>query len=522
MIGAHKRTGIGLIVIVALLTAWNLAQAAPGDNLLEDPGFEDGPWPQSPAWPGEIASVPEGARSGERAGKLVATERDGTHEATIYSGYVDATVGLRYRFVIHAKGEGILSLRSIQLRSDPEDRYIIERPDNHMELSDEWQQIAIEIAPTDPLVRSIAAVVHLDGEGARAFLDDAVLTVMGLPGGELTVTPGYAMTAPGKSVSFRLAAGCDEGPITEGSVSIMMAAGGQTRRETVAITGETTTWQFDAPAEAEIGQMTVSFTNADAGVGATAWVDVVDAETWAQFDTAAQAAEIDTPAHILFLGDSLTDLFRGHNYTDMVGFWLQRAHGDVTYRNAGVGGDFITRVWRRMTDPENAYRGEMYDGLYEPTPTHVFIWLGHNDSKLKPRPEYESPEDYEFDPVVPLDTFEETFVQAIERIRENAPAAEITIVSASSSVHEICRDRVANRIAEGESGGSYFGKPDVLEQFNAAMQEIAQQTGSGYLDVYTPTKTHPDKPSLFTADGVHINDAGNRLVAMIILRYVRK
>lgn len=511
------RTPTGILTLIGVLIAASAASAAPGDNLLPNPGFEKGPWPQSSAWHGEITSVAEDALSGEKVGKLVAGEEG---DATIYSGYVPATVGLHYRFTIQARGTGIISLRSIQLTSDPNERYLIERPDNHMALTDEWQEIAIDINPEDPRVQRIAVVVQLDGEGAIAYLDDAVLTTLGLPGAEMTVTPGYAMVTPGQGVTFEIAAHCANGPIMEGELQIVVTLGEEAIRTTVPIAGETTTWRYTPPPDAAPGQTAITIANGDVGVAQSVWVDVVDDETYAAFEAAAEATHIEPPAHILFLGDSLTDLFRGHNYTDMVGFWLRRVHGEVTYRNAGVGGDFITRVWQRLTDPEHAYRAEMYDELFEPTPTHVFIFLGHNDSKLKPRPEYTSPDDYEFDPVVPLDEFERTYVNVIEHIRAHAPQARITIISAASSVHEICRNRVVNNIAAGKSGGSYFGKPEVLETFNAAMQRVAEQTGSGYLDVYTPTRDYPDKLSLFTADGVHITPLGNQLVARLILEWL--
>ncbi len=514
--GALMRVFALNLIAVALLAACAAAPAAPGENLLEDPGFEKGPWPQSAAWHGEITSVAENPLSGEKAGKLVAGPEG---DASIYSGYIPCTVGLRYRFTIQAKGAGTISLRSIQLTTDPENRYIIERPDNHMELTDEWQQIAIDISPEEPIVQKLAVVVQLDGEAATAFLDDALLTVLGMPGGELRMTPGYAMVAPGQSVSFDLAASCDEGPITEGLINATISIGEAIERREITMGGETTSWSWTAPEDVQPGQVAISVVNAEVGIGQSAWVDVVDAETYAQFEAAAQAAQIDTPAHVLFLGDSLTDGRRGHNYTDIVGFWLQKVHGDVTYRNAGAGGDYITRVWQRMQGQET-YKTWMYDNLFEPTPTRVFIWLGHNDSKLKPKPEYTSPEDYPFDPVVPLDTFEETFVTVIEHIREHAPDAKFTIISASSSVHEITRATVVKRIEERGNGGSYFGKPDVLEAFNERMQAVAEATSSDYLDVYAPTRDHPDKLSIFTADGVHINDAGNRFVAKLILGYL--
>ncbi len=505
-----------MLMIFLILTSAATAFAAAGDQMLDNPGFEEGVWRQSPAWHGEITVVEEPVLSGEKAGKLTAGPEG---DATIYSGYVPATVGLDYRFTIMARGTGTISLRSIQLRDHPEEKYLIERPDNHMELTDEWQEIAIEISPRDPLVTRIAAVVELEGEGAEAFLDDALLTAKGMPGGEISMDPGYVMVAPGQSVELDITASCDAGAITEGTLGIAITVGDETTREKIAITGETTTWTFTAPEDAQPGQATVTAVNAEVGAGDSAWVDIVDAETYARFEALADAAQIETPAHILFLGDSLTDQRRGHNYTDMVGFWLDRVHGDVSYRNAGVGGDYITRMWKRLQDG-GAYRQEMYDDLFEPTPTHVFIWLGHNDSKLKPKPEYETPDDYPFDPVVPLDTFEETFVTAIEHIREHAPGAQFTIISASSSVHEITRATVVKRIESRGNGGSYFGKPDVLEKFNERMQAVAETTGEDYLDVYTPTKTHPDKRTLFTGDGVHMADPGHKLVAKEILGYL--
>lgn len=508
------RTAIAVVLCVVLAGA---TLAAPGDNLLADPGFEKGAWPQSPAWHGASESVAENALSGARAGKLTAGPEG---DATMYTGYVKATVGLRYRFTVQAKGSGTISLRSIQATGDPEEPYLIERPENHMALSDRWQEIAIDVIPEDPRVKQIGIVVQLDGADAVAFLDDALLTTLGLPGGELTVTPGYAMVKPGEAMSFEIAARCDAGPITEGALQVSVTLGETTEALTVPIAGATTTWAWTAPADAEPGSATISVVNGDVGAGQSAWVDVVDAETYAAFEALAQATKIGPPAHILFLGDSLTDQLRGHNYTDMVGFWLHKVHGDVTCRNAGVGGDYITRVWQRMTEPEGAYRPEMYEGLFEPTPTHVFIFLGHNDSKLKPKPEYRTPEDYPFDPVVPLDEFASTFLQVIGRIREHAPDAQITIISATSSVHEITRETVIKRIAANGNGGSYFGKPDVLEAFNAAMQSVAQQTGAGYLDVYTPTRDAPNKRDLFTADGVHITPLGNQLIARLVLGWL--
>jgi lysophospholipase L1-like esterase len=69
---------------------------------------------------------------------------------------------------------------------------------------------------------------------------------------------------------------------------------------------------------------------------------------------------------------------------------------------------------------------------------------------------------------------------------------------------------------------SLFGKPEVLEQFNAVARKVAQENGCDYLDVYEPTRTYPEKPVLFTADGVHLSAEGNRLIALELLKHLGK
>jgi lysophospholipase L1-like esterase len=219
------------------------------------------------------------------------------------------------------------------------------------------------------------------------------------------------------------------------------------------------------------------------------------------------------PAHLLFIGDSLTDQQRGYNYVDKLAFWLQRSHGsELTYRNAGVGGDFISRVWQRMNGDPGAYRVSMYDDLFEPKPTHVFFFLGHNDSKVSSLSGYTR---HCVDP----HTFEEQYRLAIRKV-QNQTGAKVIVISATSSVFEICRANADKRQAAGKPH-NLFGKPEELEKFNAVAKRIAAELGAGYVDVYEPTRSHPDKRSLFNPnDGVHLTNAGNRFIAYEVLEYL--
>jgi len=243
-------------------------------------------------------------------------------------------------------------------------------------------------------------------------------------------------------------------------------------------------------------------------------VDFTDQKTWDRLAAAAGKAKIDPgPAHLLFIGDSLTDQQRGYNYVDKLAFWLQRSHGSkLTYRNAGVGGDFISRVWQRMRGDPEAYRLSMYDDLFEPQPTHVFFFLGHNDSKVSSRSGYTQ---HCVDP----DTFEQEYRLAIRKV-QNQTSAKLFVISATSSVFEICRANAEKRQAAG-TPHNLFGKPEELEKFNAIAQRIAAELGADYVDVYEPTRTHSDKQGLFNPrDGVHLTNAGNAFIAYELLQHL--
>ena len=86
-------------------------------------------------------------------------------------------------------------------------------------------------------------------------------------------------------------------------------------------------------------------------------------------------------------------------------------------------------------------------------------------------------------------------------------------------VTPITEATAAKRRADGKAH-NLFGKPEALEQFSAIAKKVADEYGAAYLDVYEPTRRHPDKPSLFTRDGVHVSNQGNRLLALEILKHL--
>jgi len=492
---------------------------AQGDNPIANPGFEsvtDGAiqqWTLPSYWVGEVASVgdPAEVHGGSRAALLKAAKaNDGKYWGRIHSVQVAASFGLRYRLSVWAKGTGSLRLGIINYRPDRPglEPYTWAWQDEPLALTDAWQQAFLEFALVDVNVDRVTAALNVEGEGASACLDDVSLKVVRGAEGEVRASPPYAMVRAGEPAEITLRVTEGGKPFAGGRATTIVRDPDQPRTEELAL-GPDGTAAYSVPT-GKTGLCELAFVVADLGTMATVNVDAVSAETYEAFAAVAARTKVEPTTHLLFLGDSLTDFHRGWNYVDQIGFWLQRTHGEqVTVRNAGVGGDYITRVWQRLSGDKTAYRASMYDNLFEPKPTQVFIFLGHNDTKLTSGSGFTQA-------VVPPEDFGKLFRQTIDKIRTET-GARITLLSSTSSVYEITKPN-AEKLLATRGSASLFGKPEVLEQYNAILRRVAEDTGCAYLDVYEPTRTHADKLSLFMADGVHVNLEGNHLLALEVLK----
>jgi len=337
----------------------------------------------------------------------------------------------------------------------------------------------------------------------------------GQSGFTIRTEPGHAMVPVGGRIDVRVQVLDGEGRPASGKLTVQ-TGGADARDVTTDLNLDhsgAATYAFHAPHEMETGICAVKFRHAPSGAVHGFYVDLLDRATYDAFDKIAAKIDLEPlPAHLLFIGDSLTDMFRGQNYVDKVRFWLGKRYGhQATVKNVGVGGDYILRVWGRLNGDQSTYRLSMYDGLFEPMPTRVFFFLGHNDSKLTSRSDYATP-------VVLPGEFEEKYRLAIRKVQDET-GAKITVISATSSVYEITEATAAKRRAAGKAH-NLFGKPEALEQFNAIARKVANECGAAYLDVYEPTRRHPNKPSLFTRDGVHVSNLGNRVLALEILKHL--
>lgn len=496
--------------IVALSGLPMLAADSPRPNMLRDGGFESVSrgrlrhWSVAGSWPGKLSVVTASktAHGGRRCAQLEASERQGRWFGRAFQGrQPDMRLGARYRLSIWAKGKGELVVGGIEYRVDDKGKrsYIYQCVPEPARLTDDWQRVVFDYAPQEPTITLVRFYAEVRGQGGTALLDDAYVGLNPKPGHSFRVRASHTMMPMNGSLPIDLIATGPEGP-AGGAVSMVLrghSAG--VRRESIDLNVKG--HARCALNAAETGIVTASFVHIESGLPDRVYVDVVDQATYSAFARVAQGVSVPSPAHVMFVGDSLTALFRGYNYVDKVRGWLQHRYGDsVKVTNAGVGGDYTTRVLKRLDSDVLAHK-----------PSHVFVFLGHNDSKLKSTTEYK-------EAVVPPEQFAAEYRQIVGRIQKEI-GAKVTIMSATSSVYEITKASADKRRAAGKAH-NLFGKPEALEQFNAIARKVAQDLGADYLDVYEPTRTHPDKPSLFTKDGVHVSNKGNQLLAIEILKYL--
>ena len=493
---------------------------------LQNAGFEQLKDGKLVSWTGyiELASGADVAHTGKQCVRMAARPGKDGHTSLLRSKMTRMyyTVGARHRFSLWAKGKGQLRLgydtSSPQPAGSPYAAHMWQR--EPVTLTDEWKQYMHDFSVIDPYsARCINVRVELRGEGAEAFVDDASLALAPPAATDIDVFPIHGMTARGAAAELEFAVSDAGTPVGAGKLELVVEPpdGKVERIELDIDRAGVARHRLAVPADLELDPGKGTFyrflaVHAASGEARFGSVEVVERDTYEQFAAAAARVRLKTlPAHVLFIGDSLSDGQRGFNYADKVGFWLRQVNGrGVSYKNVGVGGDYISRVWGRLNRDVKQYRWHAYERIYDPMPTHVLVFLGHNDSKENSK---------SGKTCVPRDRFEGEFRSTLEKLRQDTDA-RVLVMSSSSSAYEVISPNWPKWEKSRPKGFSKFGIPKVMEEFNTMMKSAAAATGVEYLDVYAPTRDYPDKPSLFTADGVHVNNKGNRFLALQILEYL--
>jgi lysophospholipase L1-like esterase len=499
---------------------------AASKNMIRNPSLEKScsPWSAPSYWAGHLSWIGKSGVAYKSKGcmKLVTTEKSGKYFGRIYQATkIKNPIGLHFKYSLWVKGQGEFILGIIKYTPKPGKGYNcgyhwMPAP---VKLTGKWQNLSFEFDVKNPQVHMISVVAELRGEKSHVYIDDVSLKAIQAPELSLESLKGHMVLPVGSicpEFSFKLTKSGK--PLPEAATSLYIIAPDGKYSVTELVTGNNGKCRY-LPKNKELkepGTWRIVCSAIKFGIRTEMFIDVMNKGIFNQTDSIAKRVKVKNPLRILYLGDSLTDFYRGHNYTDKINFWLNKYNpGTASFINAGVGGDFITRMWKRIQGIDGrrkAYRQNMYDGLFDKKTDMVFIFLGHNDTKADSASNYRKP-------VVNTKTQEETYRKVIAYIRSKSNA-KIVLLTSSSSFFPRCK-ALTEKLAKLGRKHVLFGQPEKLEAFNTVIKKLSKELNLDCVDVYTPTQKHPDKAQLFDPnDGIHLTEKGNDFIAMLLLDYL--
>jgi isoamyl acetate esterase len=211
--------------------------------------------------------------------------------------------------------------------------------------------------------------------------------------------------------------------------------------------------------------------------------------------TAADPPPLNKGERIVFLGDSITEAgVRPKGYVTLVKTALAERHKDLGIEvvGAGVSGNKVPDLQRRLDRDVLAKK-----------PTLVVVYIGINDVWHGEKEPARG---------TPKDKFEAGLKDVIQRIRD----AGARVVLCTPSV-----------IGEKKGGANPLDAK--LDEYAEVSRKVAKETGARLCDLRKAfadylAKNNPDdkEQGVLTGDRVHLNDAGNKLVADTILAAIER
>lgn len=448
----------------------------------------------------------------DKAMRLLPAEKNGKTWGRAYVPFRSRTFTLPGRLLnleMRVKGEGQIVLGSINYCRNAEGKsapvYAWDR--NLVTLTPEWSTVHHQIDLSRVPAESLGLCIELKGAG-ELFFDDVALHDAASPA-PLTLTAAPTLhVLTGSDSTAEVAFTCSD---PQADVTLFLATPGQPVQILPGQKGDAA-GRISCRPDAAVTEITA----ASRGVVATAAIARVEPAAFAALDQAAARVKLTRPLHILYLGDSLLDFNRGLNTADKVNYFLHKYNpGKASFRNAAIGGDYITRVERRL-DGKEKYRAETYASLFTPPADLVFILLGHNDTKTNSKNNFS-------EATVPPEQQEASYRQVIDRLRREMPQARIVLLSSTSSNYEMIAAKSAEKLKTATKPFSRFGEPARMEAFNQVLKKLADELKLEYVDLYTPMRDLPDKAALLNPnDGVHLTLAGHDYLAARLLEFLAR
>ncbi len=424
----------------------------------------------------------------------------------------DGIVNRFYKVTAMVKGEGEVKVgvKSVMDRSDGVKRPHKTKYSKELKLTDSWQTLTLSGQEVSPYATTQQVLFRLS-KGSKAYVDKVRFQYIIPKDITFTIKPQNIMATPGEKVSFKVEINkpADIYAYTyRGPLNALMIDKTQVKN------GEFVT----AVPKTAKNSYKIIFSAPSLGVNKIVYVHVAPLQSYKQLNDVASSIKIAKPLNILIIGDSLSDFFRGYNYVDMLDQLLNKYNpGKVSIRNVGVGGDFITRVWKRVkgiNGKYRAYRQYMYNDLLSPKPDLIFIFLGANDSKCLNTTQYKIPN-------VPLKEQKINYEHLLSYLQKKTDA-KVVLIECPSFNPVICA-RNATKLQKLKRRHNKYGIKKAIIDFNNVNKKLVEKYKLGYINLFDITNNHPQQAELFLeTDGVHLTGKGSRLLTLEILKYIKQ
>ena len=490
-------------------------RSAAQENLFRDPGFESYRKKQKNPYWWQLAKGDKGTALSDFTDKhsglksLKVKVKDDFLTVRYFSAPFKTQPGTRWHFSVWAKGEGTLNLVLLQrvetLNAAPyTTRKIKELKSPDFQLGKEWKRYNFSAIENNPGLCAMEPQITLSGKNAWALLDDAELKkAAGDQERILHAFPSCSVVKPGMDAVFTYSSDL----LPKGTV---LTFGSELKKLNGAKKAVPVGGEIRLKVPEKNGCFPFSITNQKIGIGRRCYVQVIPAAKYDHLKNIAR--NLRNPGTVLVLGDSLSDYLRGYNWVEIVSHFCREKFPEKTnWYNYAVGGDMAPRILNRLKEVPGTYALERYRGIKDINPDLIMISIGQNDSlSLDRNLKDKSPSQ------VPPEKFKACLKEIIAFLKNEYPTAKIVLFTPYALCVEKCRKHFfANRKL-------VYGEPLIMAKYADLVREIAGETNSTVLDVYTPFKALKDSAPYFLHDGIHLNITGNLYASEIILKHLTK
>jgi lysophospholipase L1-like esterase len=383
-----------------------------------------------------------------------------------------------------------------------------------LRLNDKWQNLTLTGQEKNPYCIAHQVLFRFEDSG-KVYIDDVKLQYSSPQNIKFSVTPQNIIATPGMEVDIQIKLD-KKSPVY---IRTYRSTSGSQLVSEIKI--DSSKFKLKVPKDISESYR-VSISVPELGLTRSLFVSIASKSELNILECEAAKIKLKKPINILVIGDSLSDYYRGFNYINMVDSLLNKFNpGKINIRNVGVGGDFATRVWKRIQGADgkrSAYRQYMFNNYLNPSPDFIFIFLGANDSKCSSTSNFKTPY------TTPL-VQEKTYRNILDYLRKKTHA-KIIIIGCPSFNYKICGNKKKiDKLLKSKRTRWLFGIDAAIMNFNNLNQKIIAEYEDNidYIDLFKVTRNHHEKEELYqTADGVHFTEKGNRMVALEVLKALGK